>query len=173
MASYIPCCAEHITLLRALLEPVYRQSGSCEKKAIAAVHRMTVISRPEHSETFKDIQEQLLHAVKTAHRDPTQTLCLYTDASGAFCAGVVPHCNPAELKGDVNTKQHQPLGFLRSAFSEAQEHRSASEREGLPIVESIRKMDYLFACEASTITSTDHRNLLFVFHPIAIERTLE
>lgn len=173
MASSISRYAERIAPLRALLKAVYRRSSGRKKKSIAAVPLLAVKWVVEHSEAFKDIQEQLLHAVKTARRDPKQTLFLCTDVSDAFWAGVVTECSPAELKKDVNAQQHDPLGFLVRASSGTQQHWSTYmyEREAFAIVASMRKMDYLFVCEESTVIFTDHRNLLS-FHPTAIERTL-
>lgn len=172
MAAAIPRFAERVAPLRDLLEAVYQKAGKRTTKSIAKIPLCATGWGPQHVAAFRDVQEQLKGAVKTAHRDPGLTLCLYTDASDAHWAGVVTQCEPAQLREAIGNQKHQPLAFLGGSFTGAQVHWSTYEREAFAIIESIRKMDYMFACESSTVIFTDHRNLLFVFHPTAIERTL-
>lgn len=81
-------------------------------------------------------------------------------------------CNQSELRKETASQKHEPIAFLGGALTRAQEHWSTYETEAFAIVESVGKMDYMFACDESTVIFTDHRNLLFVFHPRAIERAL-
>lgn len=64
---------------------------------------------------------------------------------------------------------HEPLAFLSGSFSGLKEHCSTYERESMAVVQVFRKLDYLLSCDFSTIISTDHRELLFTFNPIAMD----
>lgn len=172
MSSVIPRFAERVAPLREILEKAYTRSGRRTTASVAKVQLAAIGWTDTHKHAFRDIQEQLKNAVKTAHRNQEMTLCLYTDASDNHWAGVVTQCEPHELRKTIDMQSHEPLAFLGGSFTGAQEHWSTYEREAFAIVQSIRKLDYMFACEESTVIFTDHRNLLFVFHPTAIERTL-
>lgn len=172
MASSIPLFAERAAVLHALLEKAYRLAKRRTKKAIA---KYTVISLgwcEEHSEAFSGLQEQLQHAVKTAHRDPTTRLCVHTDASDSFWAAAVTQCQPGELEKPIHDQIHEPLAFLSGAFNTTQEHWSTYEREAYAVVSTFKRLDYMLACETSVSIFTDHRNLLFAFHPSALEPSL-
>lgn len=172
MSNAIPRFAERVASLRKLLETVYKQVGRRTKAAVAKVQLVPAGWSEEHKRAFVDMQVQLKHAVKSAHRNRDKTLCLFTDASDEHWAGVVTQCSPSDMHKERCAQRHEPLAFLGGSFTGAQEHWSTYEREAFAIVESIRKLDFLFACDTSTVIFTDHRNLLFVFHPTAIEHTL-
>lgn len=172
MSTAIPRFPERVAPLRKLLEKVYKQVGRRTKSAVAKVQLVPMGWTECHTLAFKDLQLQLKNAVKCAHRNQDKTLCLFTDASDEYWAGVVTQCVKAELEKEVPDQKHEPLAFLGGSFTGAQEHWSTYEREAFAILESIRKLDFMFACDESTIIFTDHRNLLFVFHPTAIESTL-
>lgn len=72
-------------------------SGKRTKRSIARIPLSKAGWGAEHSDTFKQLQEQLQEIVKTAHRDPALRLCIYTDASDSFWAAAVTQCPDTEL----------------------------------------------------------------------------
>ncbi len=69
-----------------------------------------------------------MEAVKLSHRDHSKTLCICTDASDLFWAGVVPHCDADEMEKAIDKQSHEPLGFLGAAFTDSQMRWSTFER---------------------------------------------
>lgn len=61
-------------------------------------------------------------------------LCIHTDANNTFWAASVTHCVTAELEKPTEQQQHEPLTFLRAAFSKEQEHLSTYEQEAYAVV---------------------------------------
>ncbi len=69
-------------------------------------------------------------------------------------------------------QDHSPLAFLISAFKSAQLRWSTFEKEAYAIYQVFTRLDYLSFTESPVHISTDHRNLLFVFSPHALEPAL-
>lgn len=67
---------------------------------------------------------------------------------------------------------HEPLAFLGAAFKDAQLNWSTFEPEGHAIFQTLEKVDYLFMNGDPVHVFSDHRNLMFVFAPLAIEPAL-
>lgn len=173
VSSSIPRFAERVSVLRDILEEAYAKAGgSRKKKSISKIPLADLGWNEKHLNAFKDLQTQLQEATRLAHRDPNMTLCIHTDASDKYWAVAATQCDPKELSKPLLDQQHQPLAFLSSSFSQREEHWSTYEREAFAVVQAFRKLDYLLACDATTRVFTDHRNLLFVFNPVAMEPSL-
>lgn len=172
MANAIPRFAERAQPLRDILENAYKRSGKRTKKSIAKIQLRDLGWSSHAQRAFHDIQEQMRKMVSTAHRDPRKVLCLHTDASNAHWAAAITQCTSCELQKDVPTQAHEPLAFLSGAFSPTQEVWTTYEKEAYAIIMSFRKLAYLFACDHTTTIFTDHWNLLFVFHPSALDPAL-
>lgn len=172
MSNGIPDFANRVAPLKQVLEEAYAISGSRTKKSIKSIQLTSLSWSVGHDELFRAFQEQLRETVKLSHRDSKKTLCVFTDASDAFWSGVVTQCEPGELDKEVNEQRHEPLAFLGAAFKGAEEWWTTFEKEAYAIYQVFQKMDYLFLCEQETHVHTDHRNLLFVFNPLALDSTL-
>lgn len=117
MSLSIPDFCERVAPLRDLLEEAHRLSGSRTKRSI---QRYTVISLcwgSVHEAAFNDLQGHLRSAVKLAHRKPLYELCVFTDASDRYWAGVATQCENGELDKLVPEQKHEPLAFLSGQFS--------------------------------------------------------
>ncbi len=172
MSNAIPNYAGRVAPLRAILELAHDRSGKRTKKSISHLLLSDLGWKREHDACFADLQAQICDNVKLAHRDPKLTLCLYTDASDAHWAGVATQCEPGELAKPTDTQRHWPLAFLSGDFKGAAEGWTTYEKEAFAIYETFRRLDYLLLCEQGTRVFTDHRNLLFVFNPRALDPTL-
>ena len=78
-------------------------------------------------------------------------------------------CHPGELSKDPALQKHCPLAFLGSEFKDSSRNWSTIEKEGYAIYSVFQKLDYLLMGSDDTHIYTDHRNLLYVFHPTSIE----
>lgn len=172
MACCIPQFSQRVAPLSVLLETAYERSGKRTKKSVAKFSLAELGWNAEHAQAFNGLQQQLVHQVHTAHRNPALSLCVFTDASDDFWAAAVTQRNPAELSKPVDQQSHKPLAFLSGGFTHAQEHWSTYEKEAFAVVETFRKMSYLLACNNDVTVFTDHRNLLFTFNPLALEPSL-
>lgn len=126
----------------------------------------------EHVQAYEDLKTQLREAVKLAHWITEKPICIYTDASDAPWAAVVTQCDPASLKLPMEKQMHEPLAFLGSAFNTTQQHWSTFDKEAYSIFQAFERMDYMLICENDIHLFTDHRNLLFVFNPLAMRPSL-
>ena len=55
----------------------------------------------EHETPFHDLQNQIRESTKVTHRREDWELCIFTDASDVFWAGVVAQCPKEELDKDL------------------------------------------------------------------------
>lgn len=172
MSNAIPRFAERAAPLYDLLDAAYNKVGKRTKKAIARLSLKSLGWGDEHSKSFNSLQQQLQEVVKTAHRNPEMHLCVHSDASDAYWAAAVTQCDAKELLKPINEQRHEPLAFLSGQFSGAQEHWSTYEKEAFAVVQTFRRLNYLLGCSDHVTIFTDHRNLLFTFHPTAVEPSL-
>ena len=81
-------------------------------------------------------------------------------------------CSPEELDKLPPDQRHEPLAFLGSQFKKAELNWNMFEKEGSAIFQSFDELDYLLMSGRPANVFTDHRNLLFVFAPLALEPVL-
>jgi hypothetical protein len=83
MRSSLPLFAEKASPLQDLLEVLYKEEkGRTKKKAtsVSLEGRWTKTCE----KAFRQLQEDILTLMTTAHPDPKQRICVFTDASDAF-----------------------------------------------------------------------------------------
>lgn len=107
-----------------------------------------------------------------SHHDAKNAFCVYTDASDAYWSGVVKQCHPKNLDMNVEEKWHEPIAFLGAALKRPEKWWTTFEKEAFAINQVLKKMDYLMLAEEKAHIHTDHRNLFFVFNPLALDSTL-
>jgi len=76
--------------------------------------------------------------------------------------------SPRDLEKPRLEQSHQPLAFLGSHFKGSELGWSTYEKEAYAIVMAFKKMDYALIAAEDVSVFTDHRNLLYVFHPQAL-----
>lgn len=172
MSSCFPKFSERIAPLRAILELAFKKSGRRTKKSVSTMLLSMLGWNHEHTSCFHDIQRQLCENVKLSHRNPSLTLCVFTDASDMHWSGIITQCDKKELEKNVDNQSHQPLSFLSGDFTGASIGWTTFEKEAYAIYETFRRADYILLCAKNFRVFTDHRNLLFVFDPHSIDPTL-
>lgn len=121
---------------------------------------------------FEEVKRSLRNAVELSHRDPTKIICVHTDASDKFWSGIVTQCDPSELHKLKTQQNHQPLAFLGSQFSATQERWTTYEQEAFAIYETFKRLKYMLICDQGIHIFTDHKKLLFTFHPLSVEPSI-
>ena len=172
MSIAIPEFARRVSPLTDMLEVAYKKSGKRTKSSIKKFQLRELSWGTIHTQAFESIQDSLREAVKMSYVDSEKVTCVFTDASDKHWSGVITQTLPEDLSKPFEDQQHEPLAFLGSAFSGAQLHWSTFEKEAFAIFQTFERMDYLLQSQRRTHIFTDHRNLLFVFAPLALEPSL-
>jgi RNase H-like domain found in reverse transcriptase len=119
MRSSLPLFAEKAAPLQDLLEVVYKEAKARTKKKATSVSlegRWTKTCE----KAFRQLQEDILTLMTTAHPDPKQRICVFTDASDAFYSGIITQLPEHRLDLPVHDQQHQPLAFTSGRFRGSQ-----------------------------------------------------
>lgn len=123
LASSLPCFAEQVAPLRALLEAAYsKMGGRRTKKSIAKIPPDSFGWNKTHRDAFDGLNEQIKQSTRLTHRDPKIVLCLHTDASDRNRAAAATQCSPEDLSEPLTDQYHQPLAFLSGTVSKREEH---------------------------------------------------
>ncbi|OWZ04351.1 hypothetical protein PHMEG_00023761 [Phytophthora megakarya] len=83
------------------------------------------------------------------------------------------HANsPSDVGLPVHEQRHQPLAFLSGSFVGSMSRWSTIDKEAFAIVISCKRLMYLLLRPRGFRIFTDHRNLQYVFDPLAVNSSL-
>jgi RNase H-like domain found in reverse transcriptase len=119
MRSAISNYSKRVAHLQAALTTVFKSKSRRTKKAAAAVSLLHLWA-PEEQAAFKDLQAAIMDSMTLAFSDPDKRICVLTDASGGFYAGLVTQIDEEQLDLPMEEQDHQPLAFLSGEFKGAQ-----------------------------------------------------
>jgi RNase H-like domain found in reverse transcriptase len=88
MRSAIPNYSKRLASLQAALAKVFEAKSRRTKIAAAAVSLLHLWV-PEEQAAFKDLQAAVMDSMTLAFPDPDKRICVLTDASDRFYAGLV------------------------------------------------------------------------------------
>jgi predicted DNA-binding transcriptional regulator YafY len=88
MRSAIPNCSKRVAPLQAALAKVFEGKSRRKNKAVIAVSLLHLWG-PEEQAAFKDLQAAIMDSMTLAFPDPDKRICVLTDASECFYAGLV------------------------------------------------------------------------------------
>jgi RNase H-like domain found in reverse transcriptase len=141
MRSSLPLFAEKAAPPQDLMEIVYKESKGRTKKKSTSVSlegRWTTCEK-----AFRQLQEDILTLMTTAHPDPKQRICVFTDASDAFYSGMINQVPEHHLDLLVHDQQHQPLAFTSGRFRGSQERWTIPEKEAFAVIGTVTKHSYI------------------------------
>jgi hypothetical protein len=144
MQSAIPNYSKSVASLQAALAKVFEGKSRRTKKSAAAVSLLQIWG-PEEQAAFKDLQAAIMESMTLAFPDSDKRICVLTDASDRFYAGLVTQIGEEQLDLLMEEQDHQPLGFFSGEFKGAQLKWTVPEKELFAIVDTVTKVDYLFA----------------------------
>lgn len=103
-----------------------------------------------------------------AFPNPEKVVCVNTDTSKQLWAALVTQTNEEHLGKPIEQQPHEPLAFLGSKFNKAQKNWTTYEKEAYAVVQTFDRLDYLFWGSGQNHVFTNHKNLLYVFAPLAL-----
>jgi RNase H-like domain found in reverse transcriptase/Integrase zinc binding domain len=113
-----------------------------------------------------------MESIKLAFPDPDKRICVLTNVSDRFFAGLVTQTHEEQLDLPMEEQDHQPLAFLSGEFKGAQLRWTVPEKEGFAIVNTVIKVDYLLLSHDEFSTLSDHLNLTYIYNLLSAEPTL-
>jgi RNase H-like domain found in reverse transcriptase len=113
-----------------------------------------------------------MDSMTLAFPDPDNRICVLTDASDRFYAGLVTQIHEEQLDLSMEEKDHQPLALFSGEFKGAQLRWTVPEKEGFAIVDTVTKVDYLLLNHGEFSILSDHLNLTYIYNPLSADPTL-
>jgi RNase H-like domain found in reverse transcriptase len=168
MRSAIFNYSKLVAPLQAALAKVFEGKSRRTKKAAAAVSLLHLWG-PEEQAAFKDLQAAIMDSMTLAFPDTDKRICVLTDASDRFYAGLVTQINEEQPDILMDEQDHQPLAFLSGEFKGAQLRWTVPEKKGFAIVDTVAKVDYLLLSHDEFSILSDHLNLTYIYNPLSAE----
>jgi RNase H-like domain found in reverse transcriptase len=97
--------------LQAAIAKVFEGKSRRTKKAAAEVSLLHVWGLEEQAD-FKDLQAAIMESMTFAFPDPDKRICVLTDASDRFYAGLVTQIHEEQLDLSMEEQDHQAAAFL-------------------------------------------------------------
>jgi hypothetical protein len=110
MRSAIPNCSKRVVPYQAALASEFKGKSRRAKKAAAVVLLLHLWVTEEHA-AFKYLQAAIIKSMTLAFPDPDKRICILTDASDRFYAGLVTQIDEKQLDLPMVEQDHQPLAF--------------------------------------------------------------
>lgn len=133
-----------IQVLNEILEKAYKQTEKRGKSALKNIALRKLSWGNRHVAAFASIQDSLQNAVKLAFPKEAHVICVFTDASEEFWAGIITRISKDQLKRSIDLHEHKPMAFLGGRFAGAQKHWTTYDKEAYAIEQTFDRMDYLF-----------------------------
>jgi hypothetical protein len=105
MRSAIPNYSKRVAPLQAALATVFDGKSRRTKKAAAAVSLLH-LWEPEEQAAFKYLQAAIMKLMTLAFSDPDKRICVLTDASDRFYAGLVTEIHEEQLDLPMEEQDH-------------------------------------------------------------------
>jgi len=164
----IPNFTALVAPLHDFMERVY---GCTEKRTKRAVSRVLLSAHgwgPVELDAFERCKKALASQVTLSHRDPSQRLCVYTDASDMAWSGIVTQVPLCDVSKPHAEQRHSPIAFLSGRFDKTQLGWSVLEKEAFAVMNTLDRMHWIVATPDGFDLYTDHNNLIFLFDPLAV-----
>jgi RNase H-like domain found in reverse transcriptase len=88
------------------------EDKSCRTKKAAATVSLLYLWGPEEQAAFKDLQAAIMNSMTLAFPDSDKRICVLTDASDGFYAGLVTQIDEEQLYLPMEEQDQQPIAFF-------------------------------------------------------------
>ena len=129
MKQAIPNYTELVAPLHDFMERVHALSNKRTKRSVSCVQLASQGWGKTELDAFEVCKKVLANHVTLAHRDPTQRLCVYTDASDLAWAGILTQVPMSDINKTHQQQRHAPLAFLSGRFDKTQLGWAVLEKE--------------------------------------------
>jgi RNase H-like domain found in reverse transcriptase len=171
MRSAISNYSKRVAPLQAALAKVFEGKSRRTMKAAAAVSLLHLWGSEEQA-AVKDLQAAIMESMTLAFSDPNKKICVLTDASDRFYAGLVTQIDEEQLNLRMEEQDHQPLAFLAGEFKGAQLRWTVPEKECIAIVDTVTKVDYLLLGHDEFSILSAHLSLTYIYNTLSAGPTL-
>jgi RNase H-like domain found in reverse transcriptase len=127
---------------------------------------------PEEQAALNYLEAGYMKSMTLAFSEPDKRICVLTDASDCFYAGLVTQIDEEQLDLPMEEQDHQPLAFLSGEFRGAQQRWTVPEKEGFSIVDTVTKVDYLLLSHDEVSILSYHLNLTHIYNPLSADPIL-
>ena len=164
----IPNFSELILPLHDFMEHIYGLTSNRTKRSVSRIQLKKHGWGNKELDAFESCKQALANQVTLAHRDPTQRLCVYTDASDFVWSGIVTQVPSNDVSKPYKEQRHAPIAFLSGQFDATQLGWSTLEKEAFAVMNTLDRMHWLVSTIEGFDLFTDHNNLVFLFDPLAV-----
>ncbi|KAJ8524224.1 hypothetical protein ON010_g16894 [Phytophthora cinnamomi] len=123
----------------------------------------------EETASLNNLKDDLARITPLAHPRADWDVCLFPDARAGYWGAVATQIPPGDLEKPRGEQRHEPLAFLSGKFVGAASRWAIVEKEAFAIVEACQRLDYLLLRPGGFTIFTDHRNLIYIFNPYAVD----
>jgi hypothetical protein len=113
-----------------------------------------------------------MQSMTLAFPDPDKRICVLTNASDRFYAGLVTQIHKEQLDLPMEEKDHQPLASLSGEFKGAQLRWTVPEKKGFANVDTVTKVNCLLPSHDKFSILSDHLKLTYIYNPVFAVPTL-
>jgi transposase InsO family protein len=161
MRDSIVAYASLVDALHEILEAALRLSASRKKTAAAKINLVDAGWTATTTATYRGVQAALMESVRLSHVDSAQQLCMFTDASDKFWAGILTQVPHVDMDRPLAEQRHQLLACGSGRFRGATLRYSTVEKEAWAIIAMLDRVYYMVS-GFEVICFTDHRNLIVI-----------
>ncbi|KAE8999859.1 hypothetical protein PR001_g18944 [Phytophthora rubi] len=169
MRTSIPEYANITGPLYKTLEVAMKITGSRKKSKLQKTKLDECQWGQEETASLNNLKDALARITPLAHPRADWDVCLFTDASAEYWGAVATQIPPGDLEKPRGEQRHEPLAFLSGKFVGAASRWAIVEKEAFAIVEACQHLDYLLLRPGGFTIFTDHRNLIYIFNPYAVD----
>lgn len=163
---------ELVSPLEAVLEENLTVAGSRTKRASANARLRDSSWNATNTKCFEAVKLALASSLTLAHPDLTKHLCLFTDVSDEHWGDIVTQIPAAGRHLAFAKERHEPLASLSGSFHGRSGRFSTPEKDDFAIVQSVKLLDYILLRPEGFQLFTDHKNLVYIFNPLATNPSL-
>ncbi|GMF28513.1 unnamed protein product [Phytophthora fragariaefolia] len=173
MRASIPEFACVTAPLYDILEKAMQVSGARTKRKLGKVSLASVGWGEQEEECLAQVKSKLLGIVPLAHPRADWDLVLVADASLNHWGSILTQLPPEDASKPLLKQRHQPLAFLSGHFRGSSHSWPTIEKEAFALVESCKRLEYLLLRPRGFRLLTDHRNLVYISNPYAMDSNMQ
>ena len=155
-----------------ILNDAKLKCGSSKKLRYKNVSLENLGWNETHTKAYEKIKEKLTHCISSAFVQPGAVLCLFTDASDLYHAAMLTQVLNWDKSKEVHEQKHTVVACASGAFKGAELNYRINEKEAFPLIRAVREWEHLLHNGEGFNVHGDHKNLIHLFDPKAINPPL-
>ncbi|KAH9128004.1 hypothetical protein LEN26_009174 [Aphanomyces euteiches] len=173
MRASLPMYTALVDPLMRILDVAAKSVASRKQRKLEKVFLADFGWSDVHTRCFANIKAALSAMVPLGHPSASDIVCLFADASNDFWGSIVTQIPSEDADLPIAQQRHCPLAFLSGRFVDAASRWPIPDKEAFAIVESCKRLEYLLLRPGGFVIYTDHRNLTYMFNPMATDSSMQ